>query len=226
MARVRSSSACRRGHLRVEHVGRRRHPDPVTLADDPLGLRGGADLVRGGGDRGAARVELQRPLRGPRRSPGGRSRRRGRETPAPWRSGFSLLGAATSAVPQRPGKIDRDVPGRLPIPASRKDARVRPGVVVAGAERHLRTGRRARRFSAILGRHRPLLERAPLGPRLQGDRNQLRDAGAGRRVRRLRRHGQVFARFEPAGDLDSGQAPQDRLRRFRAAFAASIDNTF
>ena len=88
--------------LRVEHLGAGRDAGAEALADHALGLGRGADPVVGGGDGGAARVELQPALRAPRTSPGDRSRRpapRARERVA---RGLRALGAAAAAVPQRP----------------------------------------------------------------------------------------------------------------------------
>src|SRR6185312_3195196 len=128
--------------LRVEDVGGRGDAGAIALADDPLGFGGGADLLVRGAHGLAARVELKRArahfegglpieVRDPRLE------RRGR------RSRFPLLRRATPAVPQIPRDVDRGVPRRVPLRASRKDARVGAGVVVASGDRDLRTRRGA-----------------------------------------------------------------------------------
>src|SRR5262245_2959153 len=123
--------------LRVEHVGRRRHARAVAFADHALGLRGGAHAVIGRAHRLSAGREFQAAgadLEGHFLIEGADARAEGGGV----RPGFSGLGAATAAVPQRPRHIDRGVPRRGPDVVPRKVARLRIRVVEAAADADLR----------------------------------------------------------------------------------------
>src|SRR4051812_36197628 len=197
-------------HLRLQHVGRGGDADPVALADHAFRFDGGAHLVVGGADGGTARIELEDALPDFERDlaievldarlegAGGGAR-------------FAALGGAAAAVPQRPRRVDRDVPRRLPVADARKDARVRPRQVVAGADRDLRAGVRGNRGGARLRRLRAGVGRPPFGAGVQGGGNQIGDLRLRALIgRRRRRRGRL--RLEAARRLDAGEAPQVRFR--------------
>ena len=166
-ARVRSSSACSSAVCASSTsvlVRRRRE----ALAQTRARFGGGAHAVVGGGDGGAARLELELALpdlerdlpieirqarlgeRAPRRPP-----RRARRARRPSQSVQVTLTTR---------------PRSRPTVAARKDARVRPRVVVAAVDRDLRAHGGRGRFRARAHAVDPIRERAPLGPRARWHR--------------------------------------------------------
>src|SRR5262245_41827693 len=101
------------GGLRIEHFGVRGDARPVPLADDAFGFDRGANLAVGGGDRLAARLKFQRAradLEGHVAVEVAHARLQRRRV----RLRLPLLGAAPSAVPERPRHVHRRIPRRLP----------------------------------------------------------------------------------------------------------------
>ncbi len=162
-ARVRSSSACSTRDLRVEHVGARGDAGVEALAHDAPRFGRGAHAVVRGGDRRAARVELEPALPDLERELAievGDARR----APRRGRRGLGALGA--TRPPSHSGQRDVDETSHESCHSSvaRKDARVRAGVVESAADRDLRTRRVPRgRVDALL-RPRRRAVRAPAAP--------------------------------------------------------------
>src|SRR5262249_19172714 len=171
--------------LRVEYVGGGGDAGAIPLGDDALGLQRGADLVVGGRHRLTVRGEFQRAgahlerdlaIEVPdARAEGGRVRAR-----------LAGVGGAPSAVPERPGNVDRRVPGRRPHVVARKVARLRIRIVEAAADADLRPfARRGGRGAQIRGRG-ALLERLAFRARLQRTCDEIGDGAAVADVREER----------------------------------------
>src|SRR5262245_40879581 len=123
--------------LRVQDLGVRRNADRESLAKHTVRFIRRADAVGCCRDRGAARLGLELTLTHLERQQAievrdpclGRARAGGR---------FGAFGAGAPAVPERPGCVDREVPGVVPHRSSGKMPGIRTGVVVAAVERQLR----------------------------------------------------------------------------------------
>ena len=211
-------------HLRVEHVGGRRHAGAVTLADDALGL--GAARTSSSAAATAARLESS-------------SQRRWRTSKVTWRSKSPTRALSARAVaaasrllgPARPPSHSDQVTvdARRPrTSSSRRCAERSAGSAARSRSRapSASCGRRRLRETpsrASARRRRALLERAPLRPRAS---RACAISSATAPWPRVRRRVAGSVRLDAVGrpGLDAGQARRSASAIPRA-FAASIDST-